>query len=201
MLGKPQKIAIQKISPVGAERYIAPDPPGNFTAVPADKACNLSWDAPVNKPVSHYILYKNGKKIEEVKITANSYEDKGLKNGEKQSYSVSACDNYGNVGALSQSSDVIPSKPPGPVENLQLIACETYIKLTWSYSAPQKEESLLKEFAVYRNGKKIASLTPDTAEYADYALSAGKVYSYKVVGVSALGVSGEQAVVSGTPEF
>jgi len=195
------KIAIQKISPAGAERYIAPDPPGGFAVLPADKACNLSWNPPANKPASHYIIYKNGKKMEDVKITGNTYEDKGLKNGEKQSYAVCACDNYGNVSAFSHHAEAVPSRPPGPVENLSFISNETYIKLSWSYSAPQKEEGLLKEFAVYRNGRKIASLGPDAVEYIDYALSAGKMYSYKVVGISALGVPGDPATVSGTCEF
>lgn len=181
-------------------RYCAPGPPAGLKASPLDGAIELSWEAPADKTVDFYQIYRDNKLID-AKPSGCSYTDKGLKNGKNYAYFLKAVDADSNTGAPCAAASAIPSAPPGPVSGLKLKSGLSYITLEWKYQAPGDNAVEVDHFVVERGSRPIAKIPPASPGYTDYGLSAGKIYAYKVYAVNRMGGSGEKAGASASPHF
>ncbi|HBC74552.1 MAG: hypothetical protein A2008_07670 [Candidatus Wallbacteria bacterium GWC2_49_35] len=193
-------LALKIIAGDNFSRYCAPGPPASLKASPLDGAVELSWEAPPDKTVKYYEIYRDGKPID-AKPSGCSYTDKDLKNGKNYVYYLKAVDADSNTGAPCATSTAVPSAPPGPVSGLKLKSGLSYITLEWKYQAPGDNAVEVDHFVVERGSRPIAKIPPASPGYTDYGLSAGKIYAYKVYAVNRMGGSGEKAGASAAPHF
>jgi hypothetical protein len=193
-------LALKIIAGDNFSRYCAPGPPARLKASPLDGAVELSWEAPPDKTVKYYEIYRDGKPID-AKPSGCSYTDKDLKNGKNYVYYLKAVDADSNTGAPCATSTAVPSAPPGPVSGLKLKSGLSYITLEWKYQAPGDNAVEVDHFVVERGSRPIAKIPPASPGYTDYGLSAGKIYAYKVYAVNRMGGSGEKACASAAPHF
>ena len=115
-----------------------------------------------------------------------------LANGPHQ-ISITATDDFGNVGtrnlAVNVQNHETPGReilPPGPVTGFRTaVVTSSQIVFQWN---PCDDALGIASYAVYRDGVPIGSAAspPDNTppSYTDTALSPGKVYSYQVVAIN-----------------
>jgi chitodextrinase len=122
--------------------------PGNGTAA-------LEWTASPDEDLAGYIIYRNGKELEKVKLV-NKITISGLENGLDYIFEVSAFDESGNV---SKPSNVVKIRPELPVTDTEQEAGPDYLLVTW-----KKTEGAIG-YRIYLNGRLITSVGANIFEY------------------------------------
>jgi fibronectin type 3 domain-containing protein len=168
----------------------APSSPGGLSSrVISPNQLELTWQDNSDNE-DGFRIYRNGEEIATVGSNVTSYSDAGLEGETNYTYRVAAFNEGGEsstTGGLSVTTPVEVSVAPGGLSSEALSPTE--IKLTWEDNS-DKEDG----FRIYRNGKGIAELDPNTTSYVDTGLTGGTAYTYKV---SSFNEAGESAFSSG----
>jgi len=130
-----------------------------------------------------YYIYRDGSRVAET--TPTDYRDEGLQPATTYVYRVSAFDDDGDEGDLSDAVQVTTEALPGPSvpDDLVAIAVGPYrIDLVWS---PSESESGIEFYRVFRDGNELAT-TVNTA-HEDSNLDPETRYQYRVLAVDILG--------------
>lgn len=130
-----------------------------------------------------YRVYRDGDVVAEP--TRSDYRDEGLEPATTYEYRVSAVDEDGEEGPLSDPLQVTTEALPGPGAPEKLEATtvgSSRIDLTWS--APESEVGL-DFYRVFRDGEEVG--TPDSTAFADVGLQPDTEYEYAVSAIDSLG--------------
>jgi len=136
-----------------------------------------------------YYVYRDGNRVAET--SASDYRDEGLQPATTYVYRVSAFDDDGDEGDLSDAVQVTTEALPGPTVPTDLVATAASpyrIDLEWS---PSEAASGLDFYRVFRDGDEIA--TTDNTSYADTSLEPETEYEYRVSAVDGLGNESERS--------
>ncbi len=196
--------------PVTRPHYqFPPFPPQNLQAVAGDRRVRLSWSAPASdggSPLTEYRVYRSTFSgsgyvlVASVDGSTTTYTDSSVSNGVTYYYVVRA------VNAIGESVDseevrVTPATVPSAPQNLQAVAEDGQITLSWS--APASDGgSPLTEYRVYRSTSSgsgyvlVASVDNSITTYTDSSVSNGVTYYYVVRAVNAIGESVSSNAVS-----
>ena len=130
-----------------------------------------------------YYVYRDGNRVAEV--DQSDYRDTGLQPATTYVYRVSAFDDDGDEGDLSDALQVTTEALPGPTVPTDLVANAVgpyRIDLDWS---PSEAASGVSFYRVFRDGTEIG--TTDKASYSDSSLEPETEYEYRVSAVDGLG--------------
>ena len=130
-----------------------------------------------------YYVYRDGNRVAET--GSSDYRDQGLQPATTYEYRVSAFDDDGDEGDLSDAVQVTTEAVPGPSVPTDLVATAASpyrIDLAWS---PSEAEAGLDFYRVFRDGEEVA--TTDNTSYADSSLEPETEYEYRVSAVDELG--------------
>jgi chitodextrinase len=114
--------------------------------------------------------------------------DSGVPQGVTYTYTVSAVDAAGNVGAASAMRSVSvpdttrPNTPTAPSVTLGAAAGVTVANVSWTAST---DNVGVKNYVVRRDGLVLA--TPSSTSYQDQTVVPGKTYAYTVTAMDAAG--------------
>jgi chitodextrinase len=155
-----------------------PGKPRNLEAEAAGPyAVKLDWRR-VNGAEGYYV-YRDGNRVG---VSGRSdYRDDGLQPATTYEYRVSAFDDDGDEGDLSDAVQVTTDPPPGPSrpEDLTAVAAGPYrIDLTWSES---ESDIGIAFYRVFRDDEPIS--TTAGASFADTGLEPETEYEYRVSAV------------------
>jgi chitinase len=115
----------------------------------------------------------------------SEFRDEGLEPATTYEYRVSAVDDDGDEGPLSDPVEVTTEALPGPGVPTQLEATAVgpqRIDLTWSAA---DSELGIEFYRVFRDGEEVA--TPDSTAFADLGLEPDTKYEYAVSAIDPLG--------------
>ena len=137
----------------------------------------LSWQAVKAEDLGGYFIYRNSTKIKTV--TSTSFFDANLVAEGSYSYAVSSFDNSGNESKRSLSVEItlesIDTDAPATPEGVSAtLVGDSSIRLTWKAN----KEGDLAGYYVYRNGRKIKTVT--STSFLDANVAAEGSYSYSV---------------------
>ena len=156
----------------------APVPPQNLTAMVLNLDVLLTWEAPSNKPLTGYKIYRDGEEIEELNNPSNiSYYDMQLPAGEHTYYVTAIYSNPSgesepsnivtvNIGADAQNNVISSNKSaiskiyPNPFNSMQKAP------ITVNYSLSKNGNVSLAVYNV--KGQKIANLVSSYQDKGDY---------------------------------
>ncbi|MFB6291432.1 MAG: fibronectin type III domain-containing protein [Candidatus Bipolaricaulia bacterium] len=159
-------------------------PTGLTSRVLSPKKIRLSWEDTSDNEEG-FRIYRNGKEVATVGPNITEFTDTGLADDTEYTYRVSSY-NEGGESPLSDSlavrTPVQVSESPGKLSSEVLSPTE--IKITWVDNSDNEDG-----FRVYRNGKKIADLAPNTTEYVDTGLAENSSYTYRVSSYNEAGES------------
>ncbi len=188
-----------------------PFPPQNLQAVAGNGQVTLSWSTPVSdggSPLIEYRVYRSTTSgsgyvlVASVADDVTTYTDDSVSNGVTYYYVVRAVNALGE-SANSNEVSVTPATVPSAPQNLQAVAGNGQVTLSWS--APVSDGgSPLIEYRVYRSTTSgsgyvlVASVADGVTTYTDDSVSNGVTYYYVVRAVNALGESANSNEVSVT---
>ncbi|MBO0441240.1 lytic polysaccharide monooxygenase [Candidatus Enterococcus ikei] len=169
----------------------APNTPTNVTATDiTTTSAKLTWTAGDN--VQEYNIYRNNQKIATTSV--NTITDGNLKENTTYNYQVEAVGQNGQISEKSNAVNVLTktaeqkdTQNPTAATGLHSMATtETSVDLMWT-----KSEHFLgiKNYEVYRDGKKITTIT--NTNFKDAGLTAGTTYTYTVKAFSLGGNASE----------
>ena len=132
----------------------APAAPANLAAVTGDSTVGLTWDAVTASDLAGYHVYRStsstvaltaANRLTDEPISARAYPDNDVINDETYHYVVTAIDNEDNESEASETESATPADrtPPAVPTNLQAIAGDAKVSLTWT-------PSTATDFAGYR---------------------------------------------------
>ncbi|MCF7890706.1 fibronectin type III domain-containing protein [Candidatus Bipolaricaulota bacterium] len=159
-------------------------PGGLSSSVMSPTKIRLSWEDNSDNE-DGFRIYRNGNEVATVGANVTEFTDTGLQGNMKYTYRVSSYNEGGESGlsnGLSVSTPVQVSKMPGSLSSE--ILSPTEIRLTWVDNSDNENG-----FRVYRNGKRIADLSPNTTEYVDTGLRENTSYTYRVSSYNQAGES------------
>jgi len=183
---------------VSATPQTVPSAPRNLVAREGDGYVVLTWEAPADdggSPIVGYKIYRGTSSGDETYLTivggnATTYNDTGLRNGQRYYYRVSALNGVGE-SELSEEVSATPLGMPTAPQNLMASAGEGYVVLTWEAPADDGGSSIIK-YKIYRgtrSGNEVLLTTVgNVLTYNDTGVTNGQIYYYRV---SALNVVGE----------
>lgn len=156
----------------------------------------LSWEASSNVKVKEYNIYRNGEKVST--ISGTTFIDSALTDNTKYSYQVEAVSFDNKKSEKSLKLDVttkeIPvnddEKPTAPTGVHSMGTTDSSVELMWKKAT---HTIGIKEYQVYRDGKKISS-TNKTA-YTDETVASNTTYRYTIKAVSVSGNVSEASEV------
>ncbi|MGD0817078.1 MAG: fibronectin type III domain-containing protein, partial [Methanomassiliicoccales archaeon] len=193
-------------STVSAMPLNVPSAPTAATATPAIGHMTLNWNPPYNEggsPVTNYRIYRgtSASLLLFLKDSAQTFStDSGLSNGQTYYYQISAVNAVGEGLKCAVFSGTLAS-PPGPLLDLQAVASDSKVTLTWTAPSDNGGSSITG-YVVYRSilaGHETV-LQPVTATtYQDLNLVNGVTYYYRVSAVNAVGEGQLSAEVASTP--
>ncbi len=130
------------------------NPPQNLTGTPGNNVVNLAWQAPANRALSGYKVFRNGTEIASLPTTPLTYSDTNVVNGTTYTYHVTAV--YTNPTGESDPSNtvtVMPHEPWNPPTNfaVQVVNYNT-ARLTWTPpGGPPPPAAFTDGFETYPN--------------------------------------------------
>ena len=154
----------------------APTAPLNLDLlVNSDTSITLAWTAATDDvKVAAYQIYRDGNKLG-TPTNMTNFTDSGLDQNKTYVYTVRAIDSSGNESEDSKAvilDKIAPSKP----ENLAVTSRGAdIISITWTKSTDNVK---VAGYEVYRNGKKLGTVTDTT--YTDRGLLLNETYIYTV---------------------
>ncbi|MBT8461969.1 MAG: hypothetical protein KJO44_05545 [Gemmatimonadetes bacterium] len=129
-----------------------------------------------------YYVYRDGNRVAEA--NSSDYRDEGLQPATTYVYRVSAFDDDGDEGDLSDAVQVTTEALPAPTVPTDLVATTVgpyRIDLQWS---PSASESGIAFYRVFRDGDEVA--TTGATAYEDSNLAPETSYEYRVSAVDRL---------------
>ena len=174
---------------------------------------SITWTASTDNAggsgLKGYYVTRNRQRITSF-VTTNSYSEYNLPEG-TYIYQVFAEDNVGNASGLSgKSQPIVVDKTPPVPPGIPYLSKGTNPNNTGTYSiswtaSSDTGGSGLKEYQVYRNGSKIPTQIPITANsYSENNLPEGS-YTYTIIAIdnagnaSSLSAASQPTVVDKTP--
>lgn len=168
----------------------APSIPTSLQADAEITKINLKWAASTdNVGVSHYNVYRDGKKL--APLTGTKLEDVNLKADTEYVYEVSAVDKAGNESAKSapltvktkKAPEVDTEAPTAPTNLHSMGQTETTVDLMWTASM---DNVGVDHYEIYRDGKLVHANVSAT-RMTDSGLQTNTTYTYIVKAVDATG--------------
>jgi M6 family metalloprotease-like protein len=188
--------------------------PQNLTAAAGNATVSLNWQAPQNRTLTSYKIYRNGTLLQTVASSVLSYTDNAVTNGTQYTYYITALFTDPNGESLpSNSVTVTPLAPVlNPPQNLSTQVNGLSIVLSWDMNATsssKQSQSLigydifknnanqrnLLNFKIYRNNTQIALVSPTDLYYIDRTPPFGAL-SYYATAVYSDGESDSSNVVN-----
>ena len=159
-------------------------PGGLSSRVLSPTKIRLTWDDNSDNEEG-FRIYRNGREVASVGPNIMEFTDTGLRDSTEYTYRVSSF-NEGGESTLSDSLTVRtpPEVSASPGNLSSEVLSPTEIRLTWVDNSDNEEG-----FRVYRNGKQIADLGPNTTEYVDTGLNEDVSYTYRVSSYNEAGES------------
>lgn len=136
-----------------------------------------------------YYVYRDGNRVAET--ISSQYRDEGLQPATTYVYRVSAFDDDGDEGDLSDPVQVTTDALPGPTTPTDLVATAVGpygIDLEWS---PSESESEIAFYQIIRDGVEVD--TTSETSYGDSGLAPETAYQYRV---SAVDLDGDESDLS-----
>jgi fibronectin type 3 domain-containing protein len=166
----------------------------------------LSWNAPYNDggtPIINYRVYRGTSSsliLFLSNTTSTTLTDTDLSDGQTYYYRVSAVNKIGEGPSCDVFYGTLASAP-GPLVNLQTVASNSTVTLTWT--APiDNGGSSITGYIVYRSfnsGGETVFASVNGTTYKDIGLVNGVRYYYRVSAVNAVGEGQKSSEVSATP--
>jgi fibronectin type 3 domain-containing protein len=143
-------------------------------------AVDLDWKRSRN--AEKYNVYRDGSRVGETERT--DYRDEALQPATTYEYRVSAIDDHGDEGKLSDPVQVTTDgiAPTMPTDLVATAVGSNRIDLEWS---PSEDESGIAFYRVFREGVEVAST--NTTNYEDSNLAPETTYEYRVSAVDGEG--------------
>jgi len=159
-----------------------PKPPEGLKATARGPyAVDLDWKR--TRHAESYYVYRDGSRVAETR--PSDYRDEGLQPATTYEYRVSAIDDDGDEGGLSDPVQVTTEALPGPSVPTDLVATAAgpyRIDLLWSSS---ESEFGIAFYRIFRDGEELANITE--TRYVDANLDPETSYEYRVSAVDGLG--------------
>ncbi len=177
----------------------APDAPQGLNATPGEEAVSLTWTANAEPDVAGYNVYRDGGKVNSLPVTATSYTDTGLTNGQTYTYTVTAVD-FGALesGPSSEATATPVNVTPGAPTGVNAGAGNGFVIVTWAAN-PEPD---IAGYNVYRDSVKVNGALVTDLVYVDNGLTNGVLYSYTVTAVDTTPLeSAPSAPAEATPVF
>ncbi|NYT12285.1 MAG: choice-of-anchor D domain-containing protein [Methanomassiliicoccales archaeon] len=185
-----------------------PTAPQDLEAERGNAQVTLSWSVPASDggaTITNYSIYRGDSSGSETLLTqigtALTYVDTGLTNGLTYYYKVSAVNSVGE-GPLSNEAYTTPATTPTVPQNLQTVASNGSIELTW-FAPTDDGGSEIINYSIYRGASSGTETYIDQVgavlSYTDTGLTNGVTYYYQVSAVNAIGESYLSDEVSDTP--
>ena len=195
---------------IGALSISPPAPPSNFSAIAGDFQVSLFWSPNFGFNLAYYVIYRSqtsgfipspGDSIAKIDKMDTTFVDLGVNNGITYYYRICAVDSIPELtirkSEPSEEISVTPhSAPPAPPQNLQAIAGDSQVTLTWN---PNTEvdmshyifyRSLTANFTPTKNDS-IGQVNHPNANFLDSGLNNGTTYYYRITAVDVENVGSE----------
>ena len=143
----------------------------------------LVWND-TSKEENNYNIYKNGKLIAKLPPNSDSYIDRDVEPDVNYIYEVEAINDKGS--AKSEISAIVSKEyfPPKPPSSMFASINYRTIELRWEDNSNNEDG-----FEIYRNGKYLTQVPPNTTRYKDEWVDLAKSYEYQVYAFNSHGRS------------
>jgi parallel beta-helix repeat protein len=190
---------VASVNPLGV-----PSMPQILEAEEVLGSINLTWDTPTSdggSPITGYNIYRNGTVgvYATVPVDQLWFEDTNVLNNTFYTYDIKAVNAVGE----SQGATVIatPLTTPTEPENLQAVAGDGYVELTWTASANNGSSDITAYYIFRSNSTGIyATVFGTEFTYNDTLVQNGINYTYHVRAVNAQGESPNSTNATARPE-
>ncbi|HOB39141.1 MAG TPA: fibronectin type III domain-containing protein, partial [Methanomassiliicoccaceae archaeon] len=190
---------------VTAMPFDAPGAPQNLVATPGEGSVTLTWEAPEDEIVTHYVIYMNGELLKDGEIAMEFIETTaiidGLTNGVLYTFTVAAVNDVGE-GAKSNEVVVKPAIAPGAPQNLKALPGDGFVKLTWGIPAYDGFKPIT-HYVIYMNGERLMVDDSVREFIGTTAIIDGLTneveYTFKVAAVNGIGEGEGSNEVTVTP--
>src|SRR3984957_10913427 len=177
----------------------APAVPSGLAATANNAKIVLIWNASSGATTYHVKRSTtSGAETIIASPSATTYTDSALTNGTKYFYEVSALNSTGesaNSAEVNGTPTAPQTAPPTPA-NLQGMAGETQVSLTWNASSGATSYHLKRSTS---SGAETTIASPTSATYTDATVTNGTKYFYVVSAVNSIGESANSNEISATP--
>jgi len=174
-----------------------PSAPQNLLATAGNGQNVLTWQVPLSNgtsPILNYRIYRDTSSLGEVFYMTvgivTTYTDLGVTDGHTYYYKVSAMNGVGE-GLESSEASATPRFVPGSPRNLQVVAGNEHLDISWQTPA-SNGNSLILGYKVYRGtittGETLYLSLGNQTTFIDWGVNPGHKYFYQV---SALNIVGE----------
>jgi chitodextrinase len=149
-----------------------------------NSSVSMKWTASTSTGVTGYAIFRNGVKVGSVGATTTSFVNSGLAAGTTYTFTVEAFNATGGASAPSTPLVVttLPALAP-PTSLFSSATTSTSVAVSWIHSTSPG----VAGYNIYRNGKKIGSVTANYTFLVDYFLTPGTTYTYTVNAFDAAG--------------
>ena len=186
-----------------------PTAPLDLVAVRVERAVALSWMEPSNdggRPILGYQVHRGTLEAEPVLLTElgtiTTFVDDGIELGRTYVYRVRAINTHG-AGPFSADESIVLVDPPWPPANLQAVASDRTVVLTWAAPAEDGGASVTSYLILGGPDENdidwSVEIPSTTLTYRHEGLVNGVTYFYRVVAINAVGEGLASTVVSATP--
>jgi len=178
---------------------VAPSVPTGLRSINVGThSISIAWDASTGD-VTGYDVYRDGVRITTTSLSATSFTNVGLVPNTNYNFQVRALGSGGTNSVLSAplsirtATEVLePNEGLNPPTNLRITSeTTTTISLAWNAASG----SAISGYEIFRNGVRIANVSPQTLTFTDIGLLPSTVYEYTV---RATAISEHSNPVSGT---
>ncbi|KYK26422.1 MAG: hypothetical protein AYK23_03010 [Candidatus Proteinoplasmatales archaeon SG8-5] len=202
----PEVININSIN-IDTTAPTAPDAPSNLVCEGGEGQVNLTWSAPTNGglQITSYKIFRGTTSGNLQHLTTVGYElsyaDNSVMNGQRYYYAVSAANEIGE-SELSQEASAVPMTTPDSPGNLQALAGNSYVNLSWAAPATDGGSGITN-YLVYRREESsslsLLDTVGDVRTYNDTGLINDQTYYYALSAVNSVGEGTMTNEISATP--
>src|ERR1700722_2845346 len=176
-----------------------PATPTSLRATAGNTQVSLAWSA--SSGATSYHVKRSTMSGAEVQIASpstNNFVDTGVVNGTKYFYEVSAVNSSGESANSAEvnATPVAPQTAPPTPANLQALAGNAQVSLTWSASAGATNYHVKRSTS---SGAETQIAAPTANTFTDTTTVNGTKYFYVVSALNSVGESANSNEVSATP--